>query len=275
MTDGSQAVPLESTGPARAEPAVRRLPFLRTPMQARLGVILVALIVWELSARLFGDPLFIAPPSKVAVAFVDLLANHGVLTAVFRATCELIVAFALAAVIGLTIGLAIGLSGFARDAIFPIVMMLYATPQSPFLPLFVLIFGVGVESKIAYGFTHGVFAIIATVVAGVQNIDPSLMRAAYSMGASRRQVVTSIVMPYMLRSFFTGMRLAMTGVLLGVLLAELYVSSGGVGYFTQLYTTGFQPANLLALIAMLAIVAVTLNETCRRAEIRFSRWREL
>jgi NitT/TauT family transport system permease protein len=206
---------------------------------------------------------------------VDLLHNAEVLGAVYRATYELIIAFVLAAVIGLAVGLAVGLSGFAREAIFPVIMMLYATPQSPFLPLFVLIFGVGVEGKIAYGFTHGVFAIIATVVAGVQNIDPALMRAAHSMGASRRQILTGIVVPYMLRSFFSGMRLAMTGVLLGVLLAELYVSSGGIGYFTSLYTTGFEPANLLALIAMLAIVAVTLNESARRAEIRFSNWREI
>jgi NitT/TauT family transport system permease protein len=233
------------------------------------------LLFWELMARLFGDPLFIAPPSQAAVAFTELAADQRVLAAVGRTVYELIAAFVLAAVVGLTIGLAVGLSAFARAAVFPVIMMLYATPQSPFLPLFVLIFGVGVESKIVYGFTHGVFALIATIVAGVQNIDPALMRAAHSMGASRRQILTSIVMPYALRSFFTGMRLAMTGVLLGVLLAELYVSSGGIGYFANLYTTGFEPANLLALIAMLAIIAIALNETCRRAEIRFSQWREI
>jgi NitT/TauT family transport system permease protein len=273
-----------SEGPVSAAAVTAPLPASELPWRQRLterpgpvrvGVIVLLLLVWEIAARLFGDPLFIAPPSKVVVALTKLVVDPKVMEAVWRAVYELVIAFALASGIGLIVGLVVGLSAFARAAVFPIIMMIYATPQSPFLPLFVLIFGVGVESKIAYGFTHGVFAIIATVVAGVQNIDPALLRAARSMGASRRQVITSIVMPYMLRSFFTGMRLAMTGVLLGVLLAELYVSSGGVGYFTHLYTTGFEPAKLLALIAMLAVVAITLNETCRRAEIRFSDWREV
>lgn len=255
--------------------ATWRMWLSQRPGTARMGVILIFLLLWELTARLFGDPLFIAPPSLAAVAFTELAVEPSVLAAVGRTVYEVIAAFVLAATVGVTIGLAVGLSTFARAAVFPIIMMLYATPQSPFLPLFVLIFGVGVESKIVYGFTHGVFALIATIVAGVQNIDPALMRAARSMGATRRQILTSIVMPYALRSFFTGMRLAMTGVLLGVLLAELYVSSGGIGYLASLYTTGFQPANLLALIAMLAIIAITLNETCRRAEIRFSHWREI
>jgi ABC-type nitrate/sulfonate/bicarbonate transport system permease component len=270
MTSGSASATL-ANAPARA----RWTWLMDRPGPARIGVILVLLVLWEAGARLFGDPLFIAPPSLVAVAFTELVTESRVLIAVGRTAYELVAAFVLAAVVGLTIGLAVGLSAFARAAVFPIILMLYSTPQSPFLPLFILIFGVGVESKIAYGFTHGVFVLIATVVAGVQNIDPALMRAAHSMGASRRQIITSIVMPYMLRSFFTGMRLAMTGVLLGVLLAELYVSSGGIGYFTHLYTSGFKPANLLALIAMLAIIAITLNETCRRAEIRFSHWREV
>ena len=248
---------------------------MERPAVARIGVILVLLLFWEVLVRLFGDPLFMAPPSQVVVAFTQIAVEPPVLAAVARTAYEVIAAFVLAALVGLPVGLAVGLSSFARAAVFPVIMMLYATPQSPFLPLFVLIFGIGVESKIAYGFTHGVFALIATVVAGVQNIDPALMRAAQSMGASRRQILTSIVMPYMLRSFFAGMRLAMSGVLLGVLLAELYVSSGGVGYFTHLYTTGFKPANLLALIAMLAIIAITLNETFRRAENRFSHWREV
>ncbi len=65
----------------------------------------------------------------------------------------------------------------------------------------------------------------------------------------------------------------MTGDLLGVLLAELYVSQAGVGHFTRLFTESFQPAKLFALIAALAAIAVVLNELCRRAERRMSRWR--
>ena len=76
----------------------------------------------------------------------------------------------------------------------------------------------------------------------------------------------------MIPSFFTGMRLAMSTVLLGVLLAELYVSTAGIGFYTRLFAQSFSPPKLFALIAVLAAIAVTLNELCRVAERRFSRW---
>jgi NitT/TauT family transport system permease protein len=78
----------------------------------------------------------------------------------------------------------------------------------------------------------------------------------------------------MIPSFFSGMRLGMTGVLIGVLLAELYVSTAGIGYYTTLFTQSFNPAKLLGLISVLAAMAILLNEIVRRAEVRFSRWRE-
>jgi NitT/TauT family transport system permease protein len=69
------------------------------------------------------------------------------------------------------------------------------------------------------------------------------------------------------------MRLGMSGVLLGVLLAELYVSTAGIGHFTTMFTETFKPNLLFGLIAMLAAMAIALNEIVRRAENRFSRWR--
>ena len=241
--------------------------------RARLWVIVLLLTVWELAARLFGDPLFIAPLTRACLAAIELLQNRAVVDAILLATFEILSGFVLAVAIGLFVGLAVGLNSFLLKTFHPIIMMLYAIPQAPFLPLFVLVFGIGATSKIVYGFTHGIFVVIVTVVAGVQNIDHSLLKAARSMGASNRQILTSIIAPTMLPSFFTGMRLGLIGVILGVLLAELYVTSGGVGFFTSQFTHTFQPDKLFAMIAILAIIAVTLNELARRAEIRASRWR--
>jgi NitT/TauT family transport system permease protein len=121
--------------------------------------------------------------------------------------------------------------------------------------------------------SHGIFPIIVTVVAGVQNLSPVLLTSARSMGANQRQILRWVVFPHMVPSLFTGMRLGMTGVLLGVLLAELYVSSGGIGYYTRLYTDTFAPAKVFSLILVLAAFAILLNELCRRAEFHFNRWR--
>ena len=105
------------------------------------------------------------------------------------------------------------------------------------------------------------------------NIKPILLVSARSMGANFWQQLRYVVLPHMIPSFFTGMRLGMTGVLLGVLLAELYVSSAGIGYFTQLFTQAFDPTKLLGLVSVLAAMAIVLNEIVRRAEVHFGRWR--
>ena len=242
------------------------------PAAARVALVAAFLMAWEAGARQFGDPLFISPPSRVLAAMAQFARDKDVVAAVTLTCWELIVAFALSVAIGLVIGLIVGLNRFSRGSIYPIILLLYAMPLATVLPLFVIVFGIGAASKIAFGVSHGVFPIILAVAAGVQNIKPILLTSARSMGASRRQILSSVVLPHMLPSLFTGMRLAMSAVLLGVLLAELYVSQSGVGYLTSMFTQTFQPQKLFALIAVLAAIAVALNELCRSAETRLNRW---
>ena len=247
--------------------------FIRRPGLARFGVIVALLLLWEAAARWWIDPMFLSPPSKVVASLGALFDTKNVPAALQLTFFELAVAFALSVVIGLVVGLAVGLSRFGHRSFMPIILLLYGIPQITILPLFILYFGIGAPSKIAFGVTHGIFPIIVTIVAGVQNIKPTLMTAARSMGASRWQIFRWVIFPHMIPTFFAGMRLGMSGVLLGVLLAELYVSTAGIGYFTQLFTQNFDPTKLLGLISVLAAMAIVLNEIVRRAEVHFGRWR--
>jgi len=245
----------------------------RRPGIARLGAIAALFALWEIAARYWVDPMFLSPPSRVIGAIQAVFQTRGVPAALQITFWELAVAFALSVVIGLAVGLAVGLSRFSRHTFMPIILLLYGTPQVTILPLFILYFGIGPASKIAFGVSHGIFPIIVTIVAGVQNIKPILMVSARSMGANRWQIFRWVIFPHMIPSFFAGMRLGMTGVLLGVLLAELYVSTAGIGYFTTLFTQNFDPTKLLGLISLLAAMAIVLNEIVRRAEVHFGRWR--
>src|SRR5215469_11762892 len=257
--------------------APKRLPLLRSLARrawfARAIVIAALFAVWEIAARWFVDPLFLSPPSEVIASLDKVFGTRGVPAALQLTLFELTVAFGLAVAIGLALGLAIGLKPFVRRSFFPIVLLLYGMPQVTILPLFILFFGIEAASKIAFGVTHGVFPVIVTVVAGVQNLKPILLTGARSMGASRWQIFRHVIFPHMVPSFFAGMRLGMSGVLLGVLLAELYVSIAGIGYFTTLFTQNFEPTKLFGLIAVLATMAIVLNALVRRAEKRFTRWR--
>ena len=250
-----------------------RLFMLRHAGVVRLGTVALLLIAWEIAARWFIDPLFISPPSRVLLSLGTVWHTTGVPAALRLTLFELAVAFAIAVVIGLTVGLAVGLRPFARRSLMPIILLLYGLPQITILPLFILYFGIGPASKIAFGVTHGMFPITIAIVAGVQNLKPILLVSARSMGASRWQILRGVVFPHMIPSFFAGMRLGMSGALLGVLLAELYVSTAGIGHFTTMFTENFDPTKLFGLVAMLATMAIMLNEIVRRAETRFSRWR--
>jgi len=260
-----------------AAAASKRRPVLRSlaqrPWLTRLIVIAALFALWEVAARFLVDPLFLSPPSQVIASLDKVFNTRGVPAALQLTLFELTVAFVLAVAIGLALGLAIGLQPLVRRSFFPIVLLLYGMPQVTILPLFILFFGIGAASKIAFGVTHGVFPVIVTVVAGVQNLKPILLTGARSMGASRWQIFRHVIFPHMVPSFFAGMRLAMSGVLLGVLLAELYVSIAGIGYFTTLFTQNFDPTKLLGLIGVLAAMAIVLNAVVRRAENHFARWR--
>ena len=266
-------IPQAHAAPPRGRRIKRWL--LARPGLARLGVVAILFGIWEIAARFFVDKIFLAPPSQVFTQIMTVFETPGVQCSAadhgLGAGGRL---RHLGRRSGSSVGLAVGLHRFSNRSFMPIVLLLYGTPQITILPLFILYFGIGPASKIAFGVSHGIFPIIVTVVAGVQNIKPILLTSAKSMGASRWQIFRWVIFPHMIPSFFSGMRLGMTGVLLGVLLAELYVSTAGIGYFTTLFTQSFNPTKLLGLISVLAAMAIVLNEIVRRAEIRYSRWRD-
>ncbi|HEY5609490.1 MAG TPA: ABC transporter permease [Alphaproteobacteria bacterium] len=244
-----------------------------SPALVRLYVVLALLGAWELAGD-FVNAMFIAPPSVViAKGFASILSEPKVIRAVWTTFWELGVAFGLSVVFGVLIGLPIGLHRPTHRTAYPLVLLVYAVPQVTILPLFILWFGLGPPSKIAFGFSHGIFPILINVVAGVQHMRPVLMQSALSMGASRPQIFRHVILPHMVPSLFAGMRLAMTVTLLGVLLAEFYVSSAGIGYYAKLFAESLDSPSLYALIVLLAAMAVFFNELVRRGEMRFGRWR--
>ena len=245
---------------------------LPPPWVTRIGVIVGLLVVWEVLGRM-GTALFFSPFSKVVISGHQIFFEAEVRQALLTTGWVLALAFVLSLILGLILGLAIAMSKFTYQTFMPVLLLLYAIPQITILPLFVLYFGNGPASKIAFGVSHGLFPVAVSVIAGVQGIKPILITSAASMGATRAQIFRRITLPYLVPSLFTGMRLASTAALLGVLLAELYASAGGVGHFTRRFSETFQPDKLYALIGALALMAIALNEAMRRLERRFSKWR--
>ncbi|NQV56537.1 MAG: ABC transporter permease subunit [Rhodospirillales bacterium] len=158
------------------------------PVALRLGVILLVVIFWEIGARFYNDPDFLAPASQSIAALKYVLSDFEIIAALGMMSWELAVAFAMSLVAGLMLGMLVGINRPTYLTFFPIILMVYATPQITILPLFVLMFGIGPAVKVAFGFSHGFFPIIVNVIAGTQNINPTLMKSAQSMGASKWQI---------------------------------------------------------------------------------------
>lgn len=243
------------------------------PGTSRMLVVVGFLLLWEVLARAFGDPLFVASPTQVIFALKQLFATRGLMQALWVTAWELALAFAISVIAGVAIGVWLGLSSFSERTFMPIVMLLYATPQITIIPIFMMVFGIGPASKVAYGISHGIFPIIVTVAAGVRNVSPLLLVSSRAMGADGAQILRHIIFPHMIPSLFTAMRLGMTATLLGVILAELYASVTGVGYFSRQFAQSFQPAILFGLILIVACMAVLINESLRRAELHLTAWR--
>jgi len=241
----------------------------------RFALILGVLLLWEFYARMFATSTLTAAPTQIlAELWPKVLGEPRVRLAIGVTLIEMVVAFLMSVVFGMLIGVLIGLTNIGRRSFYPVVLLLYGIPQAILLPLFVLVFGLGPAAKIAFGFSHGVFPVIVNTIAGMRNVNPLLLTGAAAMGATRMQQLRYVMFPHMVTAVFTGLRLAMTLTLLGVLLAELFVSQGGIGTFTLLYAETFNPAALIALILTLAFLAVVLNELVRMVEANFSRWKE-
>jgi NitT/TauT family transport system permease protein len=245
----------------------------QNPGKLRLLVVIGAFILWEVAGHTVLDPDFLSPPSAIVRALPRILSDVGVQKALWASFYELVIAFVIAIVAGAAIGLPVGLHKFTLRSSLPLILLLYSIPQVTILPLFVLYFGIGAGSKIAFGVSHGIFPIMLNVIAGVQSVEEAHLTAARAMGATRMQIIRRVVLPHMTPSLFAGLRLAMSGTLLGVLLAELYVSQGGIGFYSKMFADSFDPPATFALVTCLAVMAILLNEAVRRAERRASFWR--
>src|SRR5207237_10738978 len=142
---------------------------------------------------------------------------------------ELIWGFALSIIMGLPLGLLMGWYRRLTMALDPFVTFFYSIPRVALTPLLIIWFGIGMNSKIAVVFLGAIFAIVINTAAGVRNLDPALIKAARSFGASDAQLFRTIVLPGSVPFILTGLRLGPGHALTGVVVVELLAAQAVVG----------------------------------------------
>jgi len=230
--------------------------------------------VWHLfaSARIV-PPLFLPGPLDVAEAYAEIWKGGELWQDLSISGQEMAIGYGLAAVTGVLLGLAIGWYRRLSYALDPFISFFYATPRIVLLPLLIIWFGIGVQSKIAVVFLGAFFAIVINTAAGVRNLDAHLVKVARSFGARDIWLFRTITIPGSVPFILTGLRLGTGHALVGVVVGELVASQHGIGHQMAIAGATFQSAKLFAYLMFIAATGVILTVVLQRLERKFDAWR--
>jgi NitT/TauT family transport system permease protein len=168
--------------------------------------------------------------------------------------------------IGISLGLLFGFLPKLHRVLSPYIAALYAMPKIALAPLFIIVFGIGIESKVALVAITVFFLVLNTTLDGVRNVDRDLIQTINLMGATRLEVIRKILLPAALPWIFTGMRISVRYAFTNTLLAELIASNQGIGFMIEYYSGIFDSTGTYAAILVLVIMSVGLTELLTRVE---------
>ena len=244
-------------------------------MRARWGV-LVALAVglgaWELFVDLGGaDPLILPPPHAVAQALFD---DRGLLWSNFLTTAlEIVLGMAVAASLGL--GAAVLLHFFdrtLRPSLYPLLIASQAVPIVLLAPVLVLWLGFGLIDKLVVIAVVSFFSFVVTTLAGLNSVDPDLIKLMRTLDATRAQIFRFVELPAALPGLLTGAKIAVVFAPIAAVLAEQAGSSSGLGFVLQEALGQYLVARMWATVLILAAFAITLFALLTLAERRIVPW---
>ena len=234
-------------------------------------------ILWYLSSfYVWVSPIFWPSPAEVWAAFISVstegFRNHTLLQHVGWSMYRIFMGFGIGCVVGIPVGMAMGLSNTARGLLDPFVEFFRPIPPLGFIPLMIIWFGIGERSKILLLVFAAVWIMILAARAGVSGIKLSKIHAAYTLGASKYQVLTRVIFPNALPEIFTGMRMAM-GVCWGtVVAAELVAGDKGVGFLIMSASTFLSTDIVVMGIIIIGIIGYTLDMIMRKLEAYMIPW---
>jgi NitT/TauT family transport system permease protein len=225
------------------------------------------LACWEIVYLVAGPDVVSAPLATIARA-LSLLRTQNF----WRDAASTGLAFVYACLIGiaggLLLGLALGLSRFAGDVADPILGTIYSIPKITLYPIILLIFGLSLAAKIAFGVIHGIFPVAIVTMNAVRNIAPVHRRTAKALRLSPLATVVSVLAPAAIPEILSGVRIGVAVTLLGILIAELFASSSGIGFALIRATDLHDVVDIFALTLLLFLFAVVVNALLHAAERR-------
>jgi NitT/TauT family transport system permease protein len=265
------AAPTEVRIPGRKGALARREPLL-----IGLAAVIVFLAIWQAVAlRRLVPELFLPGPTDIFTALVGLFGAGTIWRDLWVSGQELIYGYVLAIVVALPLGLLMGWYKRVGYAVDPFVAFFYSTPRIVLVPLLIIWFGIGIYSKIAVVFLGAVFPMIVSTMNGVRNVDGSLVKAARSFGASDMQLFRTVVLPGAVPFVLTGLRLGIGHALTGVVVGELVAAQAGIGLMMATAGSTFQTSKVFAGMFIIAGSGIALTLLLQKIEQRFQSWKTI
>ena len=241
---------------------------------ARLAIVVALFALWETLSRTgLVNPRLLPSASETLSMLGDLLRRASVRNDLAVTATEVVTAFALAVPCGALIGFLIAENRTFADVVKPLLFFAFSIPKSIFLPMFILVFGVGFAQKVGFGFFSTIFIVIISTTTAVESVKVEYLTVARLYGATAAQTAFRVYLPSMLPILLEALRISMIFNLTGVILAEMYASRDGIGHQIASWGENFQMKQLLAGVVLVAAIAIAFNEMVRWVETRCSHWR--
>lgn len=245
-------------------------------MKAHFGTdilsILSLALLWEITGRLMDSSL-IPPLSSIGAAWWKLLSSGKLLSSLGLSLTTLAIGFGLAVLFGIVLGLLMGRFRAAEHFFDIYVNALMSAPMTAFVPVLILWFGLGVESRIAVVFLFAVFVIIVNTMTGVKQVDTVLVEMARSFGAREREIFFKIMLPAALPAIMAGLRLGMGRAVKGMVTGEMLLTLTGIGAMIMQYGSAFATDALFAVILTILTLALLSMKAVHWLERRMTGWK--
>ena len=230
----------------------------RESLVAALRLIVLLVLAWQAFYWWIGDVALRSPAETVAF-LLKLMATENFWRHLAETAKAFGVALLLSILIGLAVGFLLGLNRFSREMLEPVLVAFYSVPKITLYPILLLMFGLGIAAKIAFGTIHGVIPVALFTVGAVRNVRPVLMKTGRVMGLRPLELIREIILPAALPEIFAGLRIGFALTLIGTLLGEMFASQRGVGYLLM-SAIGLHNIDLImALTLLLTLFAGTAS----------------
>jgi NitT/TauT family transport system permease protein len=245
-----------------------------SPNAIRATSVAIFFVVWEYYGRRM-DPIFMAPPSAIFSASVQLIQSGALRKAMMETLWPFSVGMVLTVVVGILLGIIMAQWRILEYVLDPFINALYAIPRIALVPLIILWAGLEFVGKVSILVSVAIFPITVNTYAGIRDVRGSMLEIGRAYGATEWQIFSKIVMPAAIPFIMAGIRLAVGLAIIGIIVAEFFTAISGLGGMIVEYANVFATAKLFVPIIVIALVGVVLTELVMWIERRMSRWRQL